>query len=1256
MGSTAAYAKVYSLFKEYERTDNAEKRAELIENMKSEALGKNQSHVPQTAFVPYPELNESDFPQKLLKKHEFAQYRSVKDTSTCNTGAFQLSNTQKFLQNLISPYTEYNSILIMHGTGVGKTCSAISIAESFMDVYKKPALIICPPSLKFNFKNQIYNPSKGATQCTGTTYTGLADAEAVINSNYTFRGYITFASYIERLEQMLTKPAFNKRIRELYSDRVIIVDEVQNLRMVQNKNKGVSQRIIQVLQQTKGVKLVLLTATPLYNNVEELEFLMTLCYTNDKNAAAIERLKKANFLNGIDAGLDANDREILAAFSQRYVSYMRGENPYTFPHRLYPTKTIDFANLPSFDIAGQPIQPALRLKFTRLFASTMSPLQTLTFKAIQRSAHAPSPRVSVKTTRRSSMVTTFKSTGALNDSDGAHDDFELDDALEEEGENVMVQQYIEVSNITFPNIDADPQSAGLVGTNGFNTCVKTVKSTTGKFAYNEVVKREVGEIFSLDLIGQYSPKAHTIVTLALNAEGIVIIYSRFLHSGLLPIAFALEHAGVANFRGNLLNRGDGMDPGEKSAHAHKGTKYALIVGNNDISTGIDSIMKVVNKPENVDGDLIKIVLISVKAAEGFDFKYVRELHVLEPWYNLSRIEQVVGRGVRNCSHMALPPEKRNCTIYQHVAVLPGSMAGGAARRANVSVKNGTSSFKSIVDATKDGNLNIRAKPTKHERISVITDDPTETIEDRDRTASHKHVRVRTNDHTKPIDDPIVPGKTRTSLVEYGDPDVQARTRKHEHVRVRTNDHTKPIDDPIVSRKTRKIRASTPVSPNDFRANLTDKNTESIDVYTYRIAENKQMHISKIERVIKENAIDCHLNFDALVFPRNGIAPQKMINSQGETIDVVKGDNDFTRVCDYMKCDFRCAGASPDFAAQEDSTFNLFFIKKDIEEYSVEIAKVFGNKVVATYDEIEETMREKFIKFDEVILNHTLVHMVNKRSPVTYMSVPGSLTYKSNVFLFQPNDVDDPKLTVQERATINTRKRDSVEHLETTPNTATNSATSSVERMFSKLDGLRRVYGDVYDDGILTDYVVDHMKDKDLINVCVSSISDKRMAIFAKSLLDGGVIIPQGNKTIIFNYFTGGFHDENGEPFTQYIAKRLELEHAERMKDRIGPKKTFMSVRKGQTTFKMIYRILKDEHALSGVVCSAFPQLKNEKLLDMVKAVNKDGVVGRLNREQMCDAYELALRSKGMVARPVPALFYERFKRKSAEKKDLKRPN
>ena len=56
-------------------------------------------------------------------------------------------------------------------------------------------------------------------------------------------------------------------------------------------------------------------------------------------------------------------------------------------------------------------------------------------------------------------------------------------------------------------------------------------------------------------------------------------------------------------------------------------------------------------------------------SEGIDFKFIRQIHIMEPWYNMNRIEQIIGRGIRTCSHIDLPLNKRNVKIYMHGCLL-----------------------------------------------------------------------------------------------------------------------------------------------------------------------------------------------------------------------------------------------------------------------------------------------------------------------------------------------------------------------------------------------------------------------------------------------------------------------------------------------------------------------------------------------------------------------------------------------------------
>ena len=74
----------------------------------------------------------------------------------------KLQKQQTFLKNYINPITHYKNLLIFHGTGAGKTCSAISIAENHLnyDNTKKVILLAPGDTIYMNLKKELYNYQK----------------------------------------------------------------------------------------------------------------------------------------------------------------------------------------------------------------------------------------------------------------------------------------------------------------------------------------------------------------------------------------------------------------------------------------------------------------------------------------------------------------------------------------------------------------------------------------------------------------------------------------------------------------------------------------------------------------------------------------------------------------------------------------------------------------------------------------------------------------------------------------------------------------------------------------------------------------------------------------------------------------------------------------------------------------------------------------------------------------------------------------
>jgi superfamily II DNA or RNA helicase len=153
---------------------------------------------------------------------------------------------------------------------------------------------------------------------------------------------------------------------------------------------------------------------------------------------------------------------------------------------------------------------------------------------------------------------------------------------------------------------------------------------------------------------KYSAKYHKIMTKINNASGKIFIYSGFKeYAGLKSFVRVLEAFGYSNY-----------------AETGEGTKRFAIWSGDENMNYKEEIKEVYNRKENLNGSKLKIILGSSSIKEGVSFKGVRQVHIIEPYWNIPRLEQVIGRASRFCSHKDLEKEKRNVKVYIYLAVAP----------------------------------------------------------------------------------------------------------------------------------------------------------------------------------------------------------------------------------------------------------------------------------------------------------------------------------------------------------------------------------------------------------------------------------------------------------------------------------------------------------------------------------------------------------------------------------------------------------
>ena len=107
----------------------------------------------------------------------------------------------------------------------------------------------------------------------------------------------------------------------------------------------------------------------------------------------------------------------------------------------------------------------------------------------------------------------------------------------------------------------------------------------------------------------------------------------------------------------------------KDPQKDKGKRYTFITGSESQDERFIS-KKYFNDKNNKNGDHIQIMIISSAGAEGISLTCVRQVHILEPFWNYVRIDQVLGRAIRMRSHIELDKDQRNVEQYLYLSTLP----------------------------------------------------------------------------------------------------------------------------------------------------------------------------------------------------------------------------------------------------------------------------------------------------------------------------------------------------------------------------------------------------------------------------------------------------------------------------------------------------------------------------------------------------------------------------------------------------------
>ncbi|MBE17957.1 MAG: hypothetical protein CMH79_04260 [Nitrospinae bacterium] len=911
-------------------------------------------------FNHYPDYNDNDFIYKISNKMEYSHLKSLLNITEIDNRClrkngeyqFELSNNQQFLKNFMNKKTPYRGLVIFHGVGVGKTCSAVNISSSFRDIYlsnKERIICLVPKNIRGGWENTIYDKSMGINQCSTDSFEDILNNQEervtdkkvknMINNYYEFYGYLKFANSVKKLvkktinnmklEEKEYKKIEKEIIRKNYSNRIIIIDEIHNLReendennkgdknikikkgdrILWEDNRGVSrygevisleikdkdkiynirkeeddsiipvhseyirkayedekkarEMIEKVIEYSEGLRLILLSATPMFNKSTEVIWLLNLLLKNDGRPTL-----SYNDIFEKDDRLTEKGRQLIQKKSSGYFTYLRGENPISFPIRLYPDVNDDIRC-----IGG----------------NHNSKKNYIDYPNLSLFRHSKKGHISIKNRYQFKFMKMYSSI-MVNQQKDIYELFikKLQDKRKDDGTALMLSDRnigLQISNITYTNNNVK-NIRKVYGQKGYNTI------------FNDKIERkrkvcsyinESEPLLDINNLENISCKMFTIINNMLKnkTEGIIFIYSDFIYSGVLPMALALEHIGFEKYKGgNHLNypewkKGsqDNSTKGEpldyqferfsKSTHK-KRAKYIILTGDKSLSPNNELERKASAHENNIYGENIKVILGNTVTSEGMDFRNIREIHVLDPWYHLYKIEQIIGRGIRYCSHNLQPKQKQNVTVYLH-----------------------TSSI--------------------------------------------------------------------------------------------------------------------------------DAEIESIDTNTYRIAEEKASDIGKIEKILKENSIDCFLNKQ--INHINTLEKINMKTSSHKNIEIDINDKDFTKICSFSgktvkkgkplgdsHCEINCNISKEKWdkllnTIQDDSlidtdTFTIHDIYDSIKLIYKIIKELYNNYNCYTLDELIEEIKY-IIDTNKKIIFHSLEEIIDNKWVIWNNGINGYIIQINDYYIFQP---------------------------------------------------------------------------------------------------------------------------------------------------------------------------------------------------------------------------------------------------------------
>jgi superfamily II DNA or RNA helicase len=544
----------------------------------------------------------------------------------------RLREYQVFISKFLDYNSPYKDLLVYHGLGAGKTAATI------------------------NLYNVLYNSTPAwnvfillkATLRPGW----IAEMEKWLQTeDKKFRlDNIKFISY----DAPNADKSFMDAVKNADTSKknFYIVEEAHNF--IRNVYSNISSKagkraqtvydyIIQDKKENDGVRVVLLSATPTINKPFELALLFNLLRPNifPKSEGQFNSM----FVSGT-GGFERLNPNKKNNFQRRILgltSYYIGSTP-----DYFATKKIDYVDIPMSEYQEDLYNYFEDIE-DKIAKKSKGKSQTYMSYTRQASNFVFPPMAQGMSGENRPRPRNFKVTDKID----RGKDLEGDKADEK---YYNVQVYVDTVEKYATMFDSYLNDSYQKDKKEKYTLADDIAKIREKYVYDltEFATKEEKKSNLFTAMYNCSAKFIMIIINILRSPGPALVYSNYvLMEGLQIFKIYLKYFGFSLWK----DADNGVD----------NFRYIEYHGGIDVETR-GKYIKQFNVSENKYGKLIKIIMISPAGAEGLSLMNTRQVHIVEPYWHEVRIEQMIGRAIRLCSHKELPMNERHVDVFRYKSV------------------------------------------------------------------------------------------------------------------------------------------------------------------------------------------------------------------------------------------------------------------------------------------------------------------------------------------------------------------------------------------------------------------------------------------------------------------------------------------------------------------------------------------------------------------------------------------------------------